>query len=125
MKGRTPTKREREWLNAITDLGCIVCRLFVGTRSEASPHHIDGKTKPEAHMKTIPLCFLHHQAGSDNEAYTSRHPYKARFEARYGSEESLLAETRRVLEAPNAGSQQRAERTSAATTCSASAEKEE
>ena len=26
MNGKTPTKGEREWLNAITGLGCIVCR---------------------------------------------------------------------------------------------------
>jgi hypothetical protein len=33
-----------------------------------------------------------------NPEYTSRHPYKKRFEARYGTEAELLEETNRRLE---------------------------
>ena len=98
MKGRTPNSVEKEWLNKITELGCIVCLEFEDTYSPACPHHMDGKTKPEAHMRTIPLCGLHHQGGEDNALYTSRHPYKARFEQRYGTEEELLEKTRQRLE---------------------------
>lgn len=98
MKGRAPNAEERLWLSRSCELGCIVCLEFEGTYSPACPHHMDGKTKPEAHLKTIPLCGLHHQGGADNASYTSRHPYKARFEQRYGSEQELLEKTRDRLE---------------------------
>ena len=81
---------------AIADLGCIVC-LEEGKYTPTAIHHIDGKTKPDAHLKTIPLCYYHHQGGEDCSAYTSRHPYKARFEARYGTEAELLEKTKARL----------------------------
>ena len=98
LEGRTPTSEEKKWLDEISDLGCVVCRVFESTYSPASPHHIEGKVKPGAHKITIPLCFLHHQEGSDNDQYTSRHPYKARFEERYATEEELLEMTRQLVE---------------------------
>ena len=97
MKGRNPNKAEKEWLAKITRLGCIVCWLEHGVETQASPHHIAGKTKPGAHMKTIPLCGLHHQGGQDCPEYTSRHPHKARFEARYGTEDYLLEKTKELI----------------------------
>lgn len=98
MKGRTPTKAEREWMNAITGLGCIVCWVHKGCQTPAMPHHIDGKTKPDAHFNTIPLCHLHHQGGADCHEYVSRHPYKARFEQRYGTEQELLQKCKEMLD---------------------------
>ena len=94
MKGRTPTKSERQWMNAICQIGCIVCRNEYGVFSPAVPHHMDGKTKEGAHLKTIPLCGAHHQTG---EGCISRHPYKARFEAEYGTEEELLEQCRDII----------------------------
>ena len=32
----------------------------------------------------------HHRGGNDSGDFISRHPYKARFEKAYGSEQSLL-----------------------------------
>ncbi len=52
-------------------------------------HHVYGKTKPGAHFYVLPLCFQHHRMGSDKEPI-SRHPWKARFVATYGTEEHLL-----------------------------------
>ena len=52
---------------------------------------IYGKTKKDTHFKVLPLCFEHHRRGGDKEPI-SRHPYKARFVAAYGTEEQLLAE---------------------------------
>jgi len=50
MKGRTPNKAEKQFHNAIAALGCIACRAD-GIFSElVSIHHIDGRTKPDAHM---------------------------------------------------------------------------
>ena len=89
MKGRNPTAAEKVWLSSICDSGCIVCLEFLHIKTEASPHHIDGKTKKGAHFLTIPLCGRHHQIPGDG--YTSRHgDGKARFEAAYGSELELL-----------------------------------
>lgn len=100
MIGRTPNKEEKEWLDAITSLGCIVCYLGLGVFTEASPHHITGKTKPGAHMKTIPLCGRHHQISG--LGYVSRHgDGKARFEAAYRSEEYLLEMTAKAIGSDN------------------------
>lgn len=85
-------------MNAVAEAGCIICKLFHGVYSPAAIHHVDGKTKPGAHFKTLGLCGLHHQGGNDCQEYTSRHPYKARFEARYGSEAELMEKTKRLLE---------------------------
>lgn len=95
MNGRNPTKIERLWLAAITDLGCIVCLREHGKASPASPHHIDGSQPKNAHLRSIPLCWAHHQGGSDGnkEPYVSRHPFKARFVEAYGHEQSLLLDT--------------------------------
>jgi len=97
LSGRPPTKAEKEWLDAICQLGCIVCVKDMETYSPASPHHIAGKIKPDAHFYTIPLCFPHHQGNKDTPVYTSRHYYKARFEARYGTERELLEATRKMV----------------------------
>ena len=75
-------------MDAVRGLGCIVCAPY-GFRP-AAIHHVDGKTKPDAHFKVLPLCWDHHQGGNDDGAFISRHPYKARFEAAYGTETELL-----------------------------------
>ena len=90
MKGRTPTAKEKRHMSRVSDLGCIVClRNGVGY-NPCEIHHINGKTKPDAHFQVIGLCFEHHRKGGDQEPI-SRHPYKARFINAYGSEEVLLS----------------------------------
>lgn len=101
MKGRTPTVAESKHMNAVASYGCIVCYLFHGVYSPAAIHHIDGKTKPGAHFKVLGLCGLHHQGGKDCTEYTSRHPYKARFKARYGTEQELLEKTNELIGVEN------------------------
>lgn len=90
MKGRTPTAQEKQWMDDVQSLGCIVCRRHGRTETPAEIHHIDGKTKQGAHFHVLPLCYFHHRQGSDSELFTSRHPYKRRFEERYGPEMELL-----------------------------------
>ena len=89
MKGRNPNSKEKKHMDRVSQLGCIVCYLqgFYGVPAEI--HHIEGKTKPDTHLKVLPLCFEHHRMGSDMEPI-SRHPYKARFEKAYGTENELL-----------------------------------
>ncbi len=98
MQGRTPTKAEKQWMNDIVQIGCICC-IEEGslTPYEMPPeytaiHHIDGKTKPEAHLKTIPICPFHHQEGPD-----ARHVNKKRFVEKFGTEEYLLKRTGEIL----------------------------
>ena len=55
VKGRTPTKEEKEWMDFICQQGCIVCHNEIGVFSPCEPHHIDGKTQAGAHFLTIPL----------------------------------------------------------------------
>lgn len=94
MKGRHRTKADDIRFEKIRELGCIVCLLEYGQFRPCVVHHIDGKTKPNAHQKTIGLCEPgHHQGGSDEGMFISRHPYKARFETSYGSEQYLLEQT--------------------------------
>ena len=89
MKGRNPNSKEKKHMDRVSQLGCIVCYLqgFYGVPAEI--HHIEGKTKIDTHFKVLPLCFEHHRMGSDMEPI-SRHPYKARFEKAYGTENELL-----------------------------------
>jgi len=77
-------------MDDVQSLGCIVCRRHGRTETPAEIHHIDGKTKQGAHFHILPLCYFHHRQGSDSELFTSRHPYKRRFEERYGPEMELL-----------------------------------
>jgi len=95
VKGRRPNAEERRWLSNIREIGCIVCRRELNLFSEASPHHIDGKTKPGAHLKTIPLCGRHHQI--PGPGYCTRHPDKSGFEKAYGTESELLLEVVELL----------------------------
>ena len=89
MKSHTPTREEKDWMDQIQQMGCIVCFQQWEVVTPAEIHHIAGKTNKNSHLLTIPLCYNHHRAGEDNEIFTSRHPFKARFEERYGYENHL------------------------------------
>lgn len=94
-------KADSDRYKLLLDLGCIVCLIHEHAWTPPEIHHPYGRTK-DGNQKTIGLCFYHHREGSDCDAYTSRHPFKARFIERYGSEEYLLEETnKRLKEASN------------------------
>jgi Recombination enhancement, RecA-dependent nuclease len=93
------TNAERRWMDAITQLGCIVCLMTGRGPTPAEPHHMLRGGRRMGHLFTIPLCPIHHRSGRDDEEVTSRDQCQRRFEARYGSEQSLLDETRRRVEA--------------------------
>ena len=61
------------------------------------PHHIDGKTKPEAHFKTIPLCDEHHSRYKK----TGLHYNLTRWEERHGSQYELLEQVKGLVDAGN------------------------
>lgn len=97
MKGRNPTADERRHMARVAALGCIACLVERRTETPAGIHHTDGKTKPGAHFKVLPLCAVHHQGGDNNAHYVSVHPHKAAFHARYGSEGDLLRRVENLL----------------------------
>jgi len=97
MKGRNPTVAEKKHMDSVRELGCIVCRLQGKGIRPCEIHHIEGKTKPNAHFLVLPLCFEHHRMGSDKEPI-SRHPYKKRFVEAYGTEQELLKQVEELLQ---------------------------
>ena len=72
----------------MADFGCIACYLDGIKNTHVSIHHIDGRTKPGAHSRVLPLCAPHHQTGGEDAP--AIHPWKARFEAKYGKQWDLL-----------------------------------
>lgn len=78
-------------------LGCVVCHLqgFPGTPAEV--HHLLRGGRRIGHLHTIPLCSPGHHRNGDGVKKISRHPFKARFEQAYGTEEELLAKTRELV----------------------------
>lgn len=100
MKGRPPTAEEARFMDAIAKLGCIACwKDGLWHNEHVSIHHIDGRTKPGAHLLVLPLCAPHHQQDdSDPFGRMSLHGHKKPFQARYGTERELLAECIEKLE---------------------------
>ena len=85
-------------MDAIASLGCLACAKDGNVNPWISLHHIDGRTKPGAHKLVIGLCAGHHQDGTgSDQAMIAVHPYKARFEARYGRQLDLLNEAKTRL----------------------------
>lgn len=96
MKGRAPSKEEKALHNKMASIGCIACLLDGRFNLLVSIHHIDGRTKKNAHKEVLPLCAPHHQQDDADELERiAVHPNKARFEQRYGSQYELLG---RVME---------------------------
>lgn len=91
MKGKAPTVEQKRFHDRLASLGCIACRLDGVHQPVVSIHHIDGRTKPNAHWEVLPLCAGHHQDGTGVPGLIAVHPWKTRFEARYGTQYELLA----------------------------------
>ncbi len=97
MKGRNPNAVEKRHMTAVNQIGCIAClNMGVETPPEYTLiHHTDGKTKPGAHMKVLPLCHSHH----DRYQKTGLHNNLARWEAEHGTEDELLTQVQDILNA--------------------------
>lgn len=91
MKGKNPSASDRTFHTRLAGLGCIACRIDGVDQPMVSIHHIDGRTKPDAHKLVLPLCAGHHQDGTGAPGMIAVHPWKRAFEKRYGSQMSLLA----------------------------------
>ena len=83
-----PTRTEKlYWSRLVNEVGCIACRIDGRINHQVSIHHIDGRTKPYAHSNVLPLCAEHHQTGG--ETAPAIHPWKRRFEDKYGKQYAL------------------------------------
>lgn len=92
------TKEEARYLAQVQDLGCIVCR-GQGNYTVAEIHHIVEGGRRKGHEFVLPLCVPHHRGGCCTDLYVSRHPFKAQFEARYGTEWELFNKVQELLNA--------------------------
>lgn len=102
LKGRTPTAEERRFMDLAGKVPCMACTIDGRTNHAISLHHIDGRTKPGAHMLVLPLCAPHHQQDdSDPLQRPSVHERKATFTALYGTELELLEVLRKKISIPN------------------------
>lgn len=76
-------------MREIAQFGCICCWLTLRVKSVPEIHHMLSGGQRLGHRFTIPLCHDHHQGGKNNAIVVSRDRNQRRFEARYGTEESL------------------------------------
>ncbi len=88
---KPPTKHERGWMDRIVEYGCIACRLDGEEPRPTTAHHIVSGGKRMGHLFTLPLCDPGHHQGGQPLGLISVHPWKARFEDRYGTQLELLA----------------------------------
>ena len=98
-KQRLVTATEKVYWSRLASLGCIACMRDGVYQPLVSIHHVDGRTKEGCHMLVLPLCAGHHQDGTGtNKSLVAVHPYKARFEAKYGTQQELMARCAALLE---------------------------
>jgi len=98
MKGRTPTAEQRRfWDMLAREVGCIASRKDGFWEPRVSIHHIEGRTKPDAHWLVLPLSAGNHQDGTGAPDRIAVHPWKKQFEARYGTQLALLRECIQIL----------------------------
>lgn len=97
-RGRMANKADQRWMDAIRGFGCIVCHLQGHPGTPGVVHHIlsPGKLRID-HLHTICLCEPGHHQHGDGKIKISRHPFRVRFEATYGTEEYLLQKTKELV----------------------------
>lgn len=97
-KERAVTAVEKLLWTRLAALGCVACKKDGNFNTHVSIHHVDGRTKPGCHQLVLPLCAGHHQDGTgEDKTLIAVHPWKARFEARYGTQAELMDECAQAL----------------------------
>lgn len=87
---RTPTKAEREWMDAAREFGCVACYLDGLPSRPTAIHHLLSGGRRMGHLFTIGLCDPGHHQNGAQFGMVSRHPWRAQFEEKYGPEAQLL-----------------------------------
>jgi len=92
------TKGEARFQREVRELGCICCRLDMGiTDSPCEIHHMLSGGRRMGELFVLGLCPLHHRGGRNDAEVVSRDHSQRRFEARYGTEMSLLERTKALV----------------------------
>jgi hypothetical protein len=92
------TTAEQAWMDAITQIGCIVCYLGGDRGTPGAVHHLLDGGRRIGHLATICLCDPgHHQNATKGSGKISRHPNRTRFEEAYGTEQHLLIRTMELV----------------------------
>ena len=94
---KAATKAEREHMDKVQALNCIVCRNQGYPDSPCEIHHPRsgvGMGQRSSHYAVIGLCPTHHRLGGIG---TALHAGQKTFEAKYGTEEELLEQVRELL----------------------------
>jgi len=92
------TKSDKQWMDDITSLGCVVCRNEGHGPTPAEVHHIRataGMGQRADNTDSIPLCPPHHRLGGYGVAF---HAGPAVWQEQFGTELELLSQTRRDVE---------------------------
>ena len=90
-------KAEKDYLDRVASLGCIVCRNLGHGETPAHVHHIrtgKGMGQRASNYETIPLCPTHHQQGGHGVAI---HAGQKTWEANFGTELELLEQVKMEL----------------------------
>lgn len=90
-------KSEKDYLNRVASLGCIVCKNLGYGVTPAHVHHIrtgKGMGQRASNYETIPLCPTHHQHGGHGVAI---HAGQKTWEANFGTEIELLEQVKQEL----------------------------
>lgn len=86
-------KTEKEYMSAVAELGCVVCRNLNYGPTPAVIHHIragQGMSQRAGNALILPLCPQHHNMGGHGVAI---HAGQKEWESLYGSELDLLNQT--------------------------------
>lgn len=94
---RAPTVVEQKWMDAIVRYGCIACVMDGQQPRPTAVHHILRGGRRIGHLFSLPLCDPGHHQNGAALGLVSRHPFKARFELKYGAELDLLARLKKEL----------------------------
>jgi hypothetical protein len=84
------TVEEKKWLEAIVSFGCVACWLDGSPSRPPAVHHLLRGGLRVGHLYSLPLCDPGHHQSGQQFGLVSRHPWKTRFETKYGTEQELL-----------------------------------
>jgi hypothetical protein len=90
-------KHEKERMDALSSMGCIICLREFGLYSEPEIHHLrDGRGMghKKKHEETIPLCSEHHRLGPIGVGF---HSGTKEWQTRHGMERDLLELVNEIL----------------------------
>lgn len=85
------TKAEKEHMNRVAELGCIICHQPTELHH---PRFLAGMGQKSSNYDVIPLCPLHHRTGGYG---TAIHAGIKAFEKNFGTESELLERVNKLL----------------------------